>query len=180
LSVTCDRSLVFSLGTLVSSTNKTDHHDITEILLKVVLNTINQTKSYWNHWNKSGYKQNIQKNLEHMFVAYTASFSITIIFTWKCRNCFFFFFLIFIFFLQNLKKKSMQWMRDQNFDSFFFLFSFTINLQHLFSTLLFTVNKINEVSINKQTDRGTCFRKQLTTKHLWILWYKYFYKGEHV
>jgi hypothetical protein len=29
---------------MVSSTNKTDHHDITEILLKVVLNTINQTK----------------------------------------------------------------------------------------------------------------------------------------
>ena len=30
----------FCLGTLVSSTNKTDHHDITEILLKVALNTI--------------------------------------------------------------------------------------------------------------------------------------------
>ena len=29
-----------SLGTLVSSTNKTDLHNITEILLKVVLNTI--------------------------------------------------------------------------------------------------------------------------------------------
>ena len=34
----------FSPGTLVSSTNKTDCHDITEILLKVTLNTINQTK----------------------------------------------------------------------------------------------------------------------------------------
>jgi hypothetical protein len=34
----------FSTGTLVSSTNKTDCHDITEILLKVALNTINQTK----------------------------------------------------------------------------------------------------------------------------------------
>ena len=32
----------FSPGALVSSTNKTDLHDITEILLKVVLNTINQ------------------------------------------------------------------------------------------------------------------------------------------
>jgi hypothetical protein len=32
----------FSLGTPVSSTNKTDHHDITEILLKVALNTINR------------------------------------------------------------------------------------------------------------------------------------------
>jgi hypothetical protein len=31
----------FSRGTLVSSTNKTDRHDITEILLKVALNTIN-------------------------------------------------------------------------------------------------------------------------------------------
>ena len=30
----------FSPGTPVSSTNKTDRHDITEILLKVVLNTI--------------------------------------------------------------------------------------------------------------------------------------------
>jgi hypothetical protein len=35
----------FSPGTLVYSINKTDHHDITEILLKVALNTINQTKS---------------------------------------------------------------------------------------------------------------------------------------
>ena len=30
----------FSPGTPVSSTNKTDRHDITELLLKVVLNTI--------------------------------------------------------------------------------------------------------------------------------------------
>ena len=35
----------FFLGTLVSFTNKTDCHNITEILLKVALNTINQTKS---------------------------------------------------------------------------------------------------------------------------------------
>jgi hypothetical protein len=33
----------FSPGSLVSSSNKTDLHDITEILLKVVLNTITQT-----------------------------------------------------------------------------------------------------------------------------------------
>ena len=32
----------FSPGTPVSFTNKTDRHDITKILLKVVLNTINQ------------------------------------------------------------------------------------------------------------------------------------------
>jgi hypothetical protein len=31
----------FSPGALVSSTNKTDRHDITEILLKVVLSTLN-------------------------------------------------------------------------------------------------------------------------------------------
>jgi len=30
----------FSLGPPVSSTNKTDHHNIAEILLKVALNTI--------------------------------------------------------------------------------------------------------------------------------------------
>jgi len=35
--------LWFSPGTPVSSTNKIYHHNITEILLKVVLNTINQT-----------------------------------------------------------------------------------------------------------------------------------------
>jgi hypothetical protein len=40
----------YSPGTPVSSTNKTDRHDITEILLKVALNTIKQT-----------YKQNIAK-----------------------------------------------------------------------------------------------------------------------
>ena len=38
LSVTCDRSVVFS-----GSTNKIDRHDITEILLKVVLNNISET-----------------------------------------------------------------------------------------------------------------------------------------
>jgi hypothetical protein len=39
--MTCD-SLGFSSGTPVSN-NKIDCHDITEILLKVALNTINQT-----------------------------------------------------------------------------------------------------------------------------------------
>ena len=34
---------VFFPGPLFSSTNKTDSHDITEILLKVALNTIKQT-----------------------------------------------------------------------------------------------------------------------------------------
>jgi hypothetical protein len=35
----------FSPGTLVPSTNTTDHHNITEILLKVALNTITLTQS---------------------------------------------------------------------------------------------------------------------------------------
>ena len=37
------RSVVFSPGTPVSATNKTDRHDITEILLKVALNPITIT-----------------------------------------------------------------------------------------------------------------------------------------
>jgi hypothetical protein len=36
----------FSPGIPVSSTNKTDHHNITEILLKVALNTITLTLLY--------------------------------------------------------------------------------------------------------------------------------------
>jgi len=36
--------LWFSPGPPVSSTNKTERHDITEILLKVALNAIKQTK----------------------------------------------------------------------------------------------------------------------------------------
>ena len=38
----------FSQGTLVSSTNKTDRHDLTEILLKVALNTIAPPCNYNN------------------------------------------------------------------------------------------------------------------------------------
>jgi hypothetical protein len=37
---------LFSPGTPVSSTNKTDRHDIAEILLKVALSTITQTPYY--------------------------------------------------------------------------------------------------------------------------------------
>jgi hypothetical protein len=36
----------FSPGTSVSSTNKTESHDIAEILLKVALNTITLTKPF--------------------------------------------------------------------------------------------------------------------------------------
>ena len=40
LDTLCDKVWWFSPGTPVSSTNKTDRHDMTEILLKVALNTI--------------------------------------------------------------------------------------------------------------------------------------------
>ena len=41
VSVTCDRSVNwFYPGSPISSTNKTERHDITAILLKVALNTI--------------------------------------------------------------------------------------------------------------------------------------------
>jgi hypothetical protein len=53
-------------GPPVSSTNKTDHHDITEILLRVALNTIKQT-------NKQTNKQTKKKRLLCM-----ASFYLTI------------------------------------------------------------------------------------------------------
>jgi hypothetical protein len=44
-------------GPQVSSTNKTDRHDITEILLKVALNTIKQT----NKNKQSKIKTNLMK-----------------------------------------------------------------------------------------------------------------------
>jgi hypothetical protein len=42
------KTTMFSPGTPVSSTNKTDHHDMTEILLKVALKPIkpNQKSTY--------------------------------------------------------------------------------------------------------------------------------------
>jgi hypothetical protein len=43
----------FSPGTPVSSTNKTDPHNIAEILLNVVLNTMNQTKPNKTNINKT-------------------------------------------------------------------------------------------------------------------------------
>jgi hypothetical protein len=45
--VTCGLGLWFSSGTPVSSTNKIDCQDITEILLKVALNTITLTLKTW-------------------------------------------------------------------------------------------------------------------------------------
>jgi hypothetical protein len=40
--VNCDMSMVYA-GPPIFSTNNTDHHDITDILLKVAINTIKQT-----------------------------------------------------------------------------------------------------------------------------------------
>ena len=55
-STLCDKSLSLtwgklevSLGTVVSSTNKTDHHDKTEILLKVALKPHNPNPSSHNY-----------------------------------------------------------------------------------------------------------------------------------
>ena len=45
-SKTCEYVGVFFPDTSVSSINKTDHHDRTEILLKVTLNTINNHPPY--------------------------------------------------------------------------------------------------------------------------------------
>jgi hypothetical protein len=65
-----------SLGTLVSSTNKTDCHDITEILLKVVLNTIliipltqdsiggGKIKSYWVDKREHGHDNWTRVNMQ--------------------------------------------------------------------------------------------------------------------
>jgi hypothetical protein len=41
----------FSPGTPASSTSKTGYHDITEILLKVALNTIKQTNKQTNNFH---------------------------------------------------------------------------------------------------------------------------------
>ena len=58
----------FSLGTPISSINKTDCHDMTKILLKVVLNTItltprlNSTWFFFIEYNKSLVKWSVQEN----------------------------------------------------------------------------------------------------------------------
>jgi len=47
----------FSVGPPISSTNTTNHHDITEILLNVALNSIKQTN-----------KQTLINNIRHSIV----------------------------------------------------------------------------------------------------------------
>jgi hypothetical protein len=59
-------SLWFSPGTPVSSINKTDCHDIAEILVKVALNTITITPNpqlfFCAIYNKTKYNNNLLKN----------------------------------------------------------------------------------------------------------------------
>ena len=53
----------FSPGSLVSSTNKTDHHDITEILLKVALSKITLTLTYtWDTREIDCYQSRLQNH----------------------------------------------------------------------------------------------------------------------
>jgi hypothetical protein len=54
----------FSTGTLVSFTNKTDRHDITEILLKVVLNIIYLTLLVPHKQNKF---KSVAKSINYSF-----------------------------------------------------------------------------------------------------------------
>ena len=49
---------LFSANPPVSSTNKTDRHDITEILLKMALNTINQTNKQYKCWFENNHSSN--------------------------------------------------------------------------------------------------------------------------
>jgi hypothetical protein len=51
----------FSPGTQVSSTNKTDRHDIAKILLKVALNTITITLKESISLKKHNIQENIKK-----------------------------------------------------------------------------------------------------------------------
>jgi hypothetical protein len=62
----------FSPGSLVSSTNKTDHHDITEILLKVALSKITLTLTYtWDTREIDCYQSRLQ-NHKYSFICYIA------------------------------------------------------------------------------------------------------------
>ena len=60
----------FSPGTPVSSTNKTDHHDITEILLKVALNIIKQTNIQYQIMTTYILPTNMMYNIKKMIIWY--------------------------------------------------------------------------------------------------------------
>jgi hypothetical protein len=72
------------MGTLVSSTNKTDCHDIAEILLKVALNTINLTllnKVLWieNVLISMGYCIHSKKHEKNVFYHFILSVKIVLL-----------------------------------------------------------------------------------------------------
>ena len=70
----------FSWSTMVSSNNKTNCHDITEILLKVALSTIKPTKINWDifikmqeikkYFSCSGILQDYEDNWCHIFLKF--------------------------------------------------------------------------------------------------------------
>jgi hypothetical protein len=66
--------LWFSAGPPVSSTNKSDRRDITEILLKVALNTIKQTYVSSNIYRRMYVKQSIYINKAQKFVRFWTFF----------------------------------------------------------------------------------------------------------
>ena len=75
LSVTCDR-LVVSLGTSASSTNKTDRHDISQILLKVALSTINIPTLCRKIWHKKIYNMVGLIEQELSYILYLPTFQV--------------------------------------------------------------------------------------------------------
>ena len=66
--------LLLSPSTTVSSTNKTDRHDITEILLKMALNTItlyeNLTSFVWRGSGKGNNSEIINRPLRYVYGAF--------------------------------------------------------------------------------------------------------------
>jgi hypothetical protein len=64
--IVCVTGQWFSLDTPVSSTNITDCHDITEILLKVVLNTIHLTQNPSYLFFKLSFYVHVKLHIEHI------------------------------------------------------------------------------------------------------------------
>ena len=74
----------FSPGTPVSPTNKTDRHNVTDILLKVTLNTINQTKP------SNMYVQYKSNGIYHKFTKLTFKYLLMLLlFKWSSHVFFF-------------------------------------------------------------------------------------------
>ena len=73
----------FSLGAPVSSTNKTDRHDITEILLKVVINTIKPNQCFLFLFLAESVKILVQVFHRQTFLSYRQEFVFKMFFPWK-------------------------------------------------------------------------------------------------